>query len=221
MRLFRRLVVSGATLTALACGGGGGYDSPPTGPPPPPPPPPSTVTLGSISVTPGSIDVAAGQIVPLTVDARDIQGAHIQGSVTTTFSSLDADVALATVDGDVIGLDAGATTIHVAATLNGVTRTADVPVAVSGALQSQVDVVASATDYVFTPSTVVVARGGSVTWHFGALEHTVTFLAGQSNAPADVGPSYNIVVNRAFPVAGTFSYECSIHAGMSGEVVVH
>lgn len=221
MHLFHRLLLTGATFAALACGGSGGYDSTPTGPPPPPPPPPPTVTLGSISVTPGSIDVAAGQIVPLTVDARDTQGAHIQGSVSTAFSSLDADVALATVDGDVIGLDAGATTIHVTATLNGVTKTADVPVAVSGALQPQVDVVASATDYVFTPSTVVVAQGGSVTWHFGALEHTVTFLAGQPNAPASIGPSYNIDVSRTFPVAGTFSYQCSIHAGMSGEVVVH
>jgi plastocyanin len=179
------------------------------------------VTLGSITVTPSSVDATAGEIVPLTVDARDTNGSHIQGSIVTTFASTDDAVALATVDGDVIGIDAGSTTIHVSVSLNGVTKSVDVPVVVSGALQSQVDVIASATDYVFTPATAVVAEGGTVTWHFGALAHTVTFLAGQPNAPASIGPSYNITVTRSFPVAGTFSYECSIHAGMSGQVVVH
>ena len=72
----------------------------------------------------------------------------------------------------------------------------------------------------FAPTTIDLTKGGTVTWTFGSLAHTVTFdpVAG---APADIPASQSAAVSRQFNTAGTFSYHCSIHYGMSGEIIVH
>jgi plastocyanin len=79
-------------------------------------------------------------------------------------------------------------------------------------------VTASATANTFSPSTVTIARGGTVTWTFGARPHNVTF--GATGAPASVPTTTNAQVARQFPTAGSFAYDCTLHAGMSGTVVV-
>ena len=80
-------------------------------------------------------------------------------------------------------------------------------------------VVASATANVFSPTTVTIARGGTVTWTSGTLPHNVAFVAA-TGAPADVPTGTNLEVSRLFPSAGTFAYACTLHAGMIGTVVV-
>jgi plastocyanin len=72
---------------------------------------------------------------------------------------------------------------------------------------------------VFTPASVDIAAGGTVTWAFGTLAHTVTFQTPDS--PADVPETANDQIPRSFPAAGTYQYVCTIHPGMSGRVVVH
>ena len=104
--------------------------------------------------------------------------------------------------------------------MGGVTKTVTVTVNVSGTLPAQADVIASSGDYVFTPKNVAIARGGSVTWTFGVLEHTVTFT-NTAGAPASISSGgYSAAVSRTFGSAGNFAYTCTIHAGMSGQVVV-
>lgn len=72
----------------------------------------------------------------------------------------------------------------------------------------------------FTPPSVTIARGGTVTWTFGARPHNLTFAAA-TGAPADsAGRITNAQVVRTFNTAGTFNYECTIHSGMTGTVVV-
>jgi plastocyanin len=71
----------------------------------------------------------------------------------------------------------------------------------------------------FTPNTVNVITGGLVTWVFQAIEHNVTFTA-TTGAPNDIGPSSNTTTSRSFPTAGVFSYQCTIHPGMTGTVNV-
>jgi plastocyanin len=77
---------------------------------------------------------------------------------------------------------------------------------------------AGATTNDFTPARVDLTRNGTVTWTFGALTHNVTF--GSSGAPANIGDTSGQTVSRTFPNAGTFNYACTLHAGMSGTVVV-
>jgi plastocyanin len=80
-------------------------------------------------------------------------------------------------------------------------------------------VVASGSANTFSPGAVTVARGAVVTWAFAALPHNVTFR-GTPGAPANVPTTTNAEVARTFATAGTFPYDCTLHAGMTGTVVV-
>jgi len=72
---------------------------------------------------------------------------------------------------------------------------------------------------VFVPLLVRLARGGTVTWVFGAAPHNVIF-APTPGAPADINIVSDVEVARTFSTAGTFRYDCTIHPGMSGVVEV-
>jgi plastocyanin len=54
---------------------------------------------------------------------------------------------------------------------------------------------------------------------FGTVPHDVTFGAATAAPPA-IGLVSNTSVSRTFNAAGTFQYDCTVHAGMSGYVVV-
>jgi plastocyanin len=72
----------------------------------------------------------------------------------------------------------------------------------------------------FTPSTITIAPGGTVTFAFGSVGHNVFFDA-TPGAPADIpGVNADTSVVRSFASTGTFTFHCHIHAGMTGTVVV-
>jgi plastocyanin len=71
----------------------------------------------------------------------------------------------------------------------------------------------------FDPQTTTVAVGGTVTFSFGSVAHNV-FFASQTGAPSDIGTAMNASVGRTFPTAGTYGYDCHIHPGMHGTIVV-
>jgi len=75
-------------------------------------------------------------------------------------------------------------------------------------------------DIDFSPSALTIKKGDSVTWRFldGDTPHNVTSQGAKrfkSSATKHSG-SYTV----RFTKAGTFSYVCTIHAGMKGKVVV-
>jgi plastocyanin len=72
----------------------------------------------------------------------------------------------------------------------------------------------------FTPSTLTVARGTTVTFTFQGTTHNVNF-ANVAGAPANIAATANSGVQRVFSTAGTFGYDCSLHSGMSGTIVVN
>lgn len=72
---------------------------------------------------------------------------------------------------------------------------------------------------VFTPASVEVARGAVVTWTFGARPHNVIFNSA-AGAPANVEVTSNAQVARTFNTVGSFAYDCTLHSGMTGTVVV-
>ena len=202
--------------TLLACGGGGGDGG--TTNPPPPPPPPTTQTLGSISTNVSAMTLVAGNTQTITVSALDTQGASIV-NFTPSFT-VAAGTTAAEVDntGTVLGITAGATTVTVSVTLGSVTRTASVAVTVTGTLPIQASVSTTSGD-VFTPNRVAISRGGQVTWTFGATIHNVTF-GGTAGAPANINNTSGSQDSRTFAQAGNFSYNCTLHAGMNGQVIV-
>ncbi|MBL8981055.1 MAG: Ig-like domain-containing protein [Gemmatimonadetes bacterium] len=210
MRLIRSLRMLAVVPFLASCGGGG--DNGGTNPPPP------AVTLGSITPSTTTLSLGAGQSQTLTVTARDANN----NTITATgysFSSSAAAVAVVSTGGRVTGLTAGTATITVSLTLNGVTKTATVAVTVAGTLPTSATVAAGSNTNDFTPDLVAIARGGTVTWTFGATAHNVEF-GSTPGAPQGVGNSQNTQATRTFANAGSFAYTCTLHSGQNGAVLV-
>ncbi len=72
----------------------------------------------------------------------------------------------------------------------------------------------------FNPLTITVTKGTDVTFTFESVTHNVAFDA-VSGAPANVGNTTNASVIRTFATAGSFGFQCTLHGGMRGTVVVN
>jgi plastocyanin len=87
-------------------------------------------------------------------------------------------------------------------------RAADVPVTASGIS--------------FSPSTVRITPGETVTWNNTGGTHDVVFPDGFRQPPQPANPGNAWPVSRRFDTTGTFNYFCSVHQGqgMVGTVIV-
>ena len=207
MRVRRVCMVS--MVTALVgCGGSGGTD-------PEPPPGNNTAVFTTLQVTPSPVFVAVGGTQPLAASARDQNGGTMTG-LTVTYSSNDQSRATVSNSGVVTGVAEGEARITATGTIGTVVRTATVTVNVVGSPIQAATVTATLAS-TFDPSTVVIGRGGSVTWTF-TMQHNVTFEG--SSAPASIPNTSTGSVSRTFPNVGTFEYDCTLHSGMSGRVIV-
>ena len=80
----------------------------------------------------------------------------------------------------------------------------------------QTATVAATTSLAFDPGTVTIAPGGTVTFAFGSVGHTVVFDS-QTNTPASItAVSVDTSITRPFPPAGTFTFHCTVNAGTTG-----
>jgi len=77
-------------------------------------------------------------------------------------------------------------------------------------------------DNSFSPGSVSVAAGTTVTWTWkGSATHNVTWVGG---SPAASATQSSGTYQRTFATAGTFEYYCTIHgtptSGMRGSITV-
>lgn len=100
----RALAAILATVFLTACGGGGG-DSPttPTGP----------VAVASVTISPATLDLVAGDTARLTAQVKGEDGSVLTDR-TVTFASSDSKVATVSSDGLVTGVAEGSATISAA-----------------------------------------------------------------------------------------------------------
>lgn len=72
----------------------------------------------------------------------------------------------------------------------------------------------------FSPTSITIQTGGTVTWrNISGVLHNVTFNTA-TGAPASIGNHSSGDNSRTFGTAGTFGYQCTLHGGMAGSVVV-
>jgi plastocyanin len=118
----------------------------------------------------------------------------------------------------VTGVAAGTATITATVTHAGVTRSGSSSVTVGTVTVPTTATVTATTDRTFSPRTVTIAAGGTVTWQFTST-HNVTF-SGSGPTGGNIPNTSTGSVSRQFTAAGSFGYECSLHSGMTGTVVV-
>lgn len=208
---------AGLFMVALAvalsgCGGGNGGN----GGTPPPPPPARVFT--SLTVSPPNPPMVETDTLQLGATPHDQNGAAITGLPGATFALTAGTSVSVTTSGRLIALDPGASTVTATLTSGGTTRTATSMPNVS-ALGTTATVTASGTGQTFDPSNVKIAVNGTVTWSFpGPETHNVTFAT--PPAGGNIGNKNSGSDNRTFSTAGRFTYQCTLHSGMSGEVNV-
>jgi plastocyanin len=177
-----------------------------------------------VNVSPPSASIAPQGTQQVTATTVDQNGIVMTGVGTPSFTTSAATIATVNATtGMVTAVANGSATITATVTSAGVTKTGTsvITVATGGGFPSTATVNAQGT-YSWDPSTVDIAKNGSVTFVNGTIYiHNVTFTAATgapSNIP-DMNPDGN--GSASFTTAGTFTYHCSIHAGMQGTVIVH
>ena len=81
--------------------------------------------------------------------------------------------------------------------------------------------VAATAGLAFSPNPLTVNSGQNVTFAFGPVAHNVTFDSPNAATPADIpGNNANVSVGRTFTTRGTYQFQCTIHPGMAGSIVV-
>ena len=72
----------------------------------------------------------------------------------------------------------------------------------------------------FSPFSTRVTAGSTVRFNIFGDDHNVIFSHTVAGFPADINVVNGVVVARTFSSKGTFTYSCTVHPGMTGEVVV-
>jgi plastocyanin len=203
-------LVAALAVVLAACGGGGGDGG--TQPPPP-------AVFTSLTVSPANPDLVFRDTLQMTATPRDQNGAAMTGLGAATFERLSGTAVSVTTAGRLIADQTGSAQIRASLTSGTTTRTATATATVSG-LSASPTVTASGAGTSFSPDTVKVAVGSSVTWNFpGPETHNVTF-DGTPPAGGNIADRSSGSEGRTFASAGRFTYRCTRHAGMNGAVVV-
>jgi plastocyanin len=120
------------------------------------------------------------------------------------------------------GGDNGATSTPASATAtkapqaSGTAAATTAPTSTPGAAAKSASVAIK--DFDFTPATVTIAVGGTVTWtNNGPSTHTVAADDGSFDSG---NLSQGKTFSHTFQTAGTFSYHCGIHPFMKATVIV-
>ena len=156
--------------------------------------------------------IGVGEAVQTIATARDPNGGAVRTAVITYVSN-SPTIATVNPDGRVVGVSTGTT--QITATAGSISQALTFQV-----IPSNVAAVVFMQANTFTPFRTTIRVGQIVMWTFPPDAHNVIF-ATRTGRPVDIGISSNVDVTRTFNTAGTFPYDCTLHPGMSGEVVVN
>jgi plastocyanin len=157
--------------------------------------------------------IGVGEAVQLVATPRNPNGVAIT-TVRVNYITLAPTIANVGPDGRVIGVSPG--TALISATAGQITQSLTFTV-----VPGNVSAVVTMQSNTFTPFRSTIRVGQTVLWDFPADAHNVIFAKTVTTGrPTDIGITSGVAVTRTFTAAGTFPYDCTLHPGMSGEVVV-
>jgi plastocyanin len=176
---------------------------------------PSSPGVLSVVLTAPKQTIAVGEAVQLIAVARDVNGLTVPATITYTSSA--TSVATVNSSGRVLGVTPGSATITGKA---GVVTSQPVSFTVTTGSVAAVFTMQANT---FTPAQATIRVGQTVLFDFPADLHNVIFRdrAQHPGVPADIAQTRNEAVTRTFETAGTFPFDCTLHAGMTGTVIVN
>ena len=190
----------------------------------------SVVGCGSSSSTAVDPNTIVGVLVDAPVNSISIgEGVQLSatvytkaGATTSTASAVWTSSAptVASIDqtGKVTGIAPGSTTITVVRA--GVTGTFPLAVGANGVPFTKDTLYALAQS--FSPTTLTITQNTFITFSFsGGTDHTVIFRkTNPVGSPADVQRLSSGNFQRRFTLKGTFVFDDTLRAGMSGTIVV-
>jgi plastocyanin len=174
--------------------------------------PVSATAVAAVQITAPLATLRPGQTSRYSAVAVNGQGQAISAAGVVTWSSTAPLVASVNDDGTVTALTIGTT--NITATVQGVAGTRVVTVIPVGT-----SAVVTMPGNSFIPFEVTIRTGEQVYFEFPQELHNVIFGV-KAGAPQDIPQVRNRTVARTFTVAGQFAYDCTLHPGMSGVVVV-
>jgi plastocyanin len=212
MRVATSLLPMTVISLLAACGGGGG-DSGGTNPPPP-------ANVSSVALSKTTATIKPTESTSITATPKDANGNALSGR-TVNWTVSPAGVASITPNGSsvtVTGTANGQT--QVTATVEGIAAHANITVTNTFGQSADVTV-GPGGQFVFDPSQVDIGAGGTVTFSWaGGVTHNVTWQSPPASVP-NIPDKSSGSQQVTFATAGTYNYQCTIHAGMTGAVTVH
>jgi plastocyanin len=175
--------------------------------------PSGNVTIAAVVVETTQGTLNPGQSVQFTAAAVDASGNQLSNAGSASWLSSAASVATVSGSGVVRAVAPGGTSIN--ATIGNVTGSRLVTVVPPG-----VGAIVTMPGLSFAPFTVTIKRTESVYFEFPQIPHNVIFTP-KAGVPQDIQELRNATVSRQFNSTGTFPYDCVLHPGMKGEVIVN
>jgi plastocyanin len=169
----------------------------------------SGAPIASVSLSADASSIIIGQTLQLGIVVLDINGAPVV-QPPVLWQSTSSSVATVTQEGLVTGRGQGNVRIR----------------AVSGSARDSLHITVTTNTFdvytpgeTFSPTVLEVPLGATVRFNMFGDEHNADF-ANVPGRPADIPVVVNVIVSRTFNTRGTFPYDCTVHPGMSGQIVV-
>jgi plastocyanin len=184
-------------------------------------PPDDSTGLTRVVATIVDSPLEIGQGTQATVEGRDATGATVPlGARVVTWSSSNVNIATVTNGGAVAGVGVGSTILTVTVQDGSTPRSATASLVVTAIPDAPVVADVSMAPQLFIPSQTVIKLGGTVRFQFTPIDHNVIWSPRLPGSPADILVTVNALVSRTFPTVGVYPFDCTVHPGMSGRIIV-
>lgn len=198
---------------ALAGCGGSGGDSGGTNPPP-------TPVLTSVALSKSTASLRPTESTTITATPKDQNGNAMSGQTvgwtiapTSGVVSITPNGTSVTVTGTALGQATLTATVQ--------QLVANATITVQNSFPSSADIaVGSGGANAFDPNAVDIAAGGTVNFNWNGVTHNVTWQAPPASV-ANIADRSSGTVSVTLNTAGTYNYQCTLHAGMNGTITVH